>query len=134
MRRLISFLVLALVVIGVSFYFYQRNIQAVPVSASDLEKGGSFSSGERAALMTACASRIKQDTDKKCGCIAGKVATEFSRFDRMMITASFQERLSDVVGITKGLVQSGIPVDKVKAAEEGNKIRLKEMLKNCEAG
>ena len=133
MRRVFTFLVLAIVVLGTAFYFYQRNIQAVPVTAADLEKGGNYSAGERASLTSACTARIKKDGEKVCGCITDKVATEFSRFDRMLITATFQEKLSDIVAITKGLVQSGIPVDKVKSAEEGGKARMKDMMKTCNA-
>ena len=133
MRRVLTFLVLAIVVLGTSFYFYQRTIQAVPVTGADLEKGGNYSAEERASLTSACTARIKKDGEKVCGCITDKVATEFSRFDRMLITATFQEKLSDIVAITKGLVQSGIPVDKVKSAEEGGKARMKDMMKTCNA-
>ena len=133
MGRFINFLLLAIVALGIGFYLYQRNIAPVPVSAADLEKGGTFSSDERVALIAACTARIKKDSDKVCGCISDKVTTEFSRFDRMVITASFQEKLSDIVGLTKGLVQSGIPADKVKEAEDGSKIRVKDMLKSCNA-
>ena len=133
MRRVLTFLVLAIVALSAAFYFYQRNIQAVPVTAADLEKGGTYSAEERASLTSACTARIKKDGEKVCGCITDKVATEFSRFDRMLITATFQEKLSDIVAITKGLVQSGIPVDKVKSAEEGGKARMKDMMKTCNA-
>ena len=133
MRRVLTVLVLAIVALSAAFYFYQRNIQAVPVTAADLEKGGTYSAEERASLTSACTARIKKDGEKVCGCITDKVATEFSRFDRMLITATFQEKLSDIVAITKGLVQSGIPVDKVKSAEEGGKARMKDMMKTCNA-
>ena len=133
MRRVFTVLVLAIVALSAAFYFYQRNIQAVPVTAADLEKGGTYSAEERASLTSACTARIKKDGEKVCGCITDKVATEFSRFDRMLITATFQEKLSDIVAITKGLVQSGIPVDKVKSAEEGGKARMKDMMKTCNA-
>lgn len=133
MGRFVNLLLLAIVALGIGFYLYQRNIAPVPVSAADLEKGGNFSSDERASLTAACTARIKKDADKVCGCISGKVTTEFSRFDRMVITASLQEKLSDIVGITKGLVQSGIPADKVKEAEDGSRARVKDMLKTCNA-
>lgn len=133
MRRVLAFLLLVVVGLGVGFYFYQRNIVAVSVTAADIEKGGSFSSDERAALKTACGARIKKDGDAVCGCITDKVATELSRFDRMVMTATFQEKLSDVVGLTKGLIQSGIPAEKVKTAEEGSKVRIKDLLKACKA-
>ena len=133
MGRFIMFVLLAVVVLGAGFYFYQRNILAVPITATDLEKGGSFSSDERATFKTACAARVKKDSETVCGCIIDKAATDLSRFDRMVVTASFQERLYDVVGLTKGLVQSGIPVEKVKLAEDGSKARMKDMLKTCSA-
>ena len=133
MARFLTIVLLLLVVLGVGFYFYQRNIAAVPITAADLEKGGNFSAEERTALIMACAARIKKDSDKVCGCIADNVASQFSRFDRMVMTATFQEKLSDIVGITKGLVQSGIAPEKVKATEDGSKARVKEMLKTCKA-
>ena len=133
MRRVLTVLLLAIVALSAAFYFYQRNIQAVPVTAADLDKGGTYSAEERASLTSACTARIKKDGEKVCGCITDKVATEFSRFDRMLITATFQEKLSDIVAITKGLVQSGIPVDKVKSAEDGAKARMKDLMKTCNA-
>ena len=133
MGKLLRFLLLALVLLGGGFYLYQRNIAPVAVTVADLEKGGSFSADERAALKAACGLRVKKDGDKVCGCIADKAATDVSRFDRMVITASFQEKLSDIVGLTKGLVASGIPADKVKTAEDGAKARVKDIMKSCNA-
>jgi hypothetical protein len=133
MGRFLQILLLILVVLGVGFYFYQKNIPAATVTAGDLEKGGNFSDGERTTLVAACKVRMKKDGDKACGCIADKVASQFSRFDRMLITATFQEKLSDMVALTKGLIASGIPAETVKAAEDGSKTRIKEMLKTCNA-
>ena len=133
MGRVLTYVLLLIVALAAGFYFYQRNILPIAVTAADLEKGGNFSAEERGTLKTACAQRIKKDTDTVCGCIADKVASDFSRFDRLLITASFQERLSDIVALTKGLVQSGVPADKIQSAEEGNKARVKEMLKACNA-
>ena len=77
MVRFLTIVLLLLVLLGVGFYFYQRNIAAVPVTAADLEKGGA-TAAERTALTTACAARIKKDRDKVCGCIAGdKFASQF---------------------------------------------------------
>ena len=134
MGRVLTYILLTVVVLGAGFYFYQRNILAVPVTASDLDKGGSFSTDERVTLKAACTARYKKDSETVCSCITDKVATDLSRFDRMVITASLQERLSDVVGLTKGLVQSGIPIEKVKSAEDGSKARMQDVLKTCNAG
>ncbi len=133
MGRILKILLLAIIALGGAFYLYQRNITAIPVTAADIEKGGSFSVDERASMKNACTARIKKDADKVCGCIADKAATEVSRFDRLVITASFQEKLADIVGLTKGLVASGIPADKVKAAEDGAKARVKDIMKSCNA-
>ena len=43
-------ILLAILALGIGFYFYQRTIPAVPVTAGDLEKGGNFSADERLAL------------------------------------------------------------------------------------
>jgi len=133
MGRFLTYVLLALIALGVAFYFYQKNIAAIPVTAGDLEKGGIFSESERSALVSACSARIKKDGDKVCGCIADKAASQFSRFDRMVMTATFQEKFSDIVALTKGLISSGIPADAVKAAEEGSKGRIKDMMKTCNA-
>ena len=134
MGRFLTWVLLALVALGVLFYFYQRNIQPVPVAATDLDTGGSFSDGERAAMIAACSAQIKKDGDKACACIADKAASQISRFDRLVLTATFQDKLSDIVALTKGLVQSGIPAEKVQAAEKGSKERLKSLMAACTAG
>lgn len=134
MGRFLTYVLLAIILLGVAFYFYQKNIQAIPVTAGDLEKGGNFSDAEKTSLVAACKGWIKKDGDTVCGCISDKVASEFSRFDRQVLTATFQEKLSDIVALTKGLVQSGIPPEQVKAAEDGGKGRIKDMLKSCNAG
>jgi len=131
MGRFLLYLLLALVVIGVGFYIYQRNIAPVPVVASDLDKGGAFSDDEKTGLKTACMAFMKKDPDKVCGCIMDKAGTDFSRFDREIMTATFKEKLSDIVGLTKGLVDSGIPMDKMKAAESDSKQRLSDLMKTC---
>ena len=133
MGRFLRWLLVALVVAGVAFYFYQRNIAAVPVAASDLETGGTFTDDEKSALKTACVNLIKKDSDKVCGCITDKAAA-FSHFDRMVMTATFQEKVSDIVGITKGLIASGIPADKIKAAEEAGKQHFSDLKTTCGAG
>jgi len=133
MGRFLTYLLLALIALGIGFYFYQKNIVAVPVTMGDLEKGGVFTDGDRTALVSACTSRIKKDGDKVCACIADKVATQFTRFDRMVMTATFQEKFADIVALTKGLVTSGIPADTVKTAEDGAKTRIKDMMKTCNA-
>jgi len=133
MGRFLLWLLLAVVVIGAGFYFYQRNIAAIPVTAADLEKGGSYSDADRSAIRTACANLIKKDTDKVCGCIADK-AGEATRYQRMVITAIFQEKPADLVGLAKGLIASGIAPDKMKAAEDSARQLHQDMKASCGAG
>lgn len=133
MGRFLTYLLLAIILIGGAFYLYQKNIPAIPVVAGDLDKGGNYSEAEKSTLVTACKGWVKKDPDAVCGCVSDKVASEFSRFDRQVLTATFQEKLSDIVALTKGLAQSGIPVEKVKSAEDGSKTRMKDMLKACNA-
>jgi len=131
MGRFLLWVLLALIVIGGGFWLYQRNIAAVPVVAADLDKGGAFSDAEKASLTTACAAHFKDTADKVCGCLVAKAATDFSRFDRMIMTATLQEKLSDIVGITKGLIASGIDPDKMKAAESDSRTRVTDLMKTC---
>ena len=131
MRRFLVVTLLVVLALGGGFFLYQRNIVAVPVTAIDLEKGGSYSSDERASFKASCLARVKSDAEAVCGCLNEKMGTELSRFDRLLVTASFQEKLSDIVGLTKGLVQSGVPAEKVKTAEDAGRVRMKEMLKVC---
>lgn len=134
MGRIIGYLLLAIVVLGVGFYLYQRNIAAVPVVASDLDKGGAYSDAEKASLKSACADHFKTNTDKVCGCVADKVGAGFSRFDRMILTATMQEKLADIVGITKGLIASGIDPAKMKSAESDSRQRVTDLIKTCNPG
>lgn len=133
MGRFLSFVLLLLVLSGVAFYFYQRNIAPVPITAADLEKGGSFSPAERDSMKSACVAAVKKDGDKVCGCIADKAGADVSRFDRLVMTATFQHKMADVVALSKGLVNSGIPADKVKAAEDGSRQRVRDIMKSCNA-
>ena len=49
----------------------------------------------------------------------------------MIMTATLQEKLSDIVGITKGLIASGIDPDKMKAAESDSRTRVTDLMKTC---
>jgi hypothetical protein len=134
MGRILGWLLAILVVAGVGFYFYQRNIAAVPVVATDLDKGGAYSDAEKASLKAACADHFKTNTDKVCGCVADKAGTDFSRFDRMILTATMQEKVSEIVGITKGLIASGIDPAKMKTVEADARQRVTDLIKTCNPG
>lgn len=134
MGRFLTFLLLAVIAIGTGFYFYQKNIPAASVSVADFEKGGSFPDAERADMTTACKARFSTDGDKICGCMADRTAKEFSRYDRLMLTAVFKHKtLAEGVALAKGMVAAQIPPEKVKAAEDGAGSRIREMWKTCAA-
>jgi hypothetical protein len=134
MGRFLMYLLIAVIALGVGFYFYQKNIPAASVSLADFEKGGSFADVERADLTSACVARFSKDGDKICGCMADKAATELSRYDRMMLTAVFKHKaLSEGVALLKGMIAAQIPQEKLKAAEDGATTRIKEMWKTCSA-
>jgi hypothetical protein len=133
MGRFLLWVLLAVIVLVGGFWYYQRNIAAIPVTAADLDKGGSYSDTDRVALRTACANLIKKDTDKVCGCIADK-AGEASRYQRMVMTAIFQEKPSDLVGLAKGLIAAGVSSDKMTAAENDAKQLHQDMKASCGAG
>ncbi len=131
MRRFLTYLILAIIALGAGFYFYQRDITPIKVTAADLEKGGSFPPEERAALVAACTIQAEVNGEKVCGCIADKAGTELSRFDRLVMTATFRQKLAEIVAAGKGLVASGIPAEKIKTAEDGSKARMKDIMKFC---
>ena len=127
------FLILLAVVLALGFFGYRwaAKIQPTAMTAADLEKGGTFSEEEKSAFTAACATRIKKDADKTCGCLADKAATEFSRFERLTMTASFEASPAKMVAIVKGLADAGVPKDKLEAVRDGSKERINGLMKSC---
>jgi hypothetical protein len=76
---------------------------------------------------------MKKPADDKgpCTCIADKVGTEFSRFERLALTAGFEGSATKIVALTKGLMDSGIPQAEVDAMEAGSKTRIDDLTKAC---
>ena len=129
-RILLSLLAL-LLVLGFFAYRWAAKIEPMAMTAADLDKGGNFSAEEKSAFTAACTSRVKKDADKTCGCLADKAATEFSRFERLTMTASFERSPAKMVAIVKGLIDAGVPKDKVDAAHNGSKERITGLMKSC---
>lgn len=129
--RILLILLALILVIGFFGYRWAAKIAPMPMTAADLEKGGAFSEEEKSAFTAACTSRIKKDADKTCGCLADKAATDFSRFERLAMTASFEASPAKMVAIVKGLVDAGVPKDKVEAARDGSKERINGLMKSC---
>lgn len=133
MARLAKLMLLATVVLGAVFFYYVRNVTAVPLTAADLDRGGRYTTEERATLKSACVAQTQKDAEQVCGCVVDKAATDVSRFDRLVLTATYRQKLADVVALSKGLAESGIARAKVKAAEDESRARVRDMLKACNA-
>ncbi len=133
MARLVKLMLLATVVMGAAFYIHLRNIAALPVALADLDKGGAFSAEERSTLKAACVARTRTDAERACGCLVDKAGSELSRFDRMVMTATFQQRLADVVALSRGLSQSGVARAQLKSVETDSRARVRDVMKACNA-
>jgi hypothetical protein len=130
-RKILLILLALLLVLGFFGYRWVARIEPMAMTAADLDKGGNFSAEEKSAFTAACTARIKKDADKTCGCLADKAATEFSRFERLTMTASFEASPTKMVAIVKGLIDAGVSKDKIDAADKGGKERIKGLMKSC---
>ena len=129
--RILSSLLALLLVLGFFAYRWAAKIEPMAMTAADLDKGGNFSAEEKSAFTAACTSRVKKDADKTCGCLADKAATEFSRFERLTMTASLEGSPAKMVAIGKGLIDAGVPKDKLEAVRNGSKEHIKDLMKSC---
>ncbi len=64
-------------------------------------------------------------------CIADKAGTDLSRFERLALTAGFEGSTTKIVGLTKGLIGSGLPQAEIDAMEANSKTRIDTVLKAC---
>jgi hypothetical protein len=133
---LVIFSVLFLVVLAVIIggYYWASTVESVKITPEDLKVGGAYSPEERQALLDACQKNMKKPADDKgaCTCIADKAGTEFSRFERLALTAGFEGSATKIVALTKGLMQSGIPETEVDAMEAESKKRINDLMKACD--
>lgn len=138
-----SFLKWVLVILGVLFlavlaiiiggYYWASTVESVRLTAEDLKVGGAYPPEERQALLDACQKNLKKPADESgaCTCIADKAGTEFSRFERLALTAGFEGSATKIVALTKGLIDSGIPQAEVDAMEAGSKARIDALMSAC---
>jgi hypothetical protein len=127
----VLFLAVFAVVIG--GYYWASTVEGVKLTAEDLKVGGTYTPDERQALLAACQKNMKKPaTDTgACTCISDKAGTDFSRFERLALTAGFEGSPTKIVALTKGLIGSGIPKDKVETMQTNSKARISELLKSC---
>ena len=132
---LIAFGVLLLVIIAVvaGGLYWASTVESVKLTAADLEVGGSYPADERQELLDSCqkGSETPESTKDACTCIADRAGTEFSRFERLALTAGFEGSPTKIVALTKGLIESGIPEAKVNEMEANSKQRIEGLMKSC---
>lgn len=135
---LVIFGVLFLVVAAVVFggFYWASTVESVKLTAADLEVGGAYPEDEREALYSACKTKraAAADAETPCRCIADHAATDFSRFERLVLTASFEGSPTKIVALTKGLLESGIPQARLDELDQQANERTKKLLSSCGIG
>jgi len=126
-------LFLAFLSVVIGGYYWASTVEGVRLTAEDIKVGGSYPPEERQELLDACQKNMKKPADDKgaCTCIADKAGTEFSRFERLALTAGFEGSATRIVALTKGLIDSGIPQTEVDAMEAGSKTRINDLMSAC---
>jgi hypothetical protein len=125
----IVFLIGAAVIFG--FLYWASTVESVHVTEADLAVGGSYPPEERQTLLDACTKRVKEKDKGACTCIADRAGTEFSRFERLILTATFEGSPTKIVAVTKGLIDSGVSQDKSQALEKESEKRFDDLMKAC---
>jgi hypothetical protein len=127
----VLFLVVLAVVIG--GFYWASTVESVRLTADDIKVGGDYPPEERQALLDACHKSLKSAAADKgaCTCLADKAGTEFSRFERLVLTAGFDGSPTQIVALTKGLVDSGIPEEEVDSVAAGSETRVNDLMQAC---
>lgn len=72
------------------------------LSVNDLVFGGTFDKKERTAFETSCqAVTTERHSPEMCACVADFAAANLSRFDRLMVQATFEERPMQAAALIK---------------------------------
>jgi hypothetical protein len=127
----VLFLAAAAAMVGA--LYWASNVPSVQVTEADLAIGGNYPPEEKQALLDACNSRNVAKPDN-CTCIADKAGTELSRFLRLILTATFEGSATKIVGVTKGLLNSGVPEEKAQAMEKEAEARFDTLMQACGLG
>lgn len=117
----------AIVAIG----YWADAIESVPVTEADLVIGGSYPPEQRQALLDACSKRNVAKREDTCTCIADGAGKDLSPFLRRVLVASLEGSASNIVALTKGLLQSGAPKEKVEGVEKESEQRFDALLHGC---
>jgi hypothetical protein len=126
-------LFLAALAVIIGGYYWASTVEGVKLTAEDIKVGGAYPPAERQALLDACQKNMKKPADDKgaCTCIADKAGNQFSRFERLALTAGFEGSPTKIVALTKGLIDSGIPQADVEKMQSDSKTRISDLLSAC---
>lgn len=102
------------IVIGV--VFWASSVEAVHITEADFVAGGSYTQADRDALLKSCERNKNPKLPNCCACIVENGA-KLSRYSRLLLAAGLDGMSpTRMVAITKGLMESGIPEEKIEAA------------------
>jgi hypothetical protein len=126
-------LFLAFIGIVVGGYYWASTVESVTITKADLDVGGSYPPQEREELLASCLKSMKAPPGESaiCTCIADRAGTQFSRFERLVLTAGFEGSPTRIVALTKGLMDSGISQSEGEALEAGSQQRINDLMKAC---
>jgi len=114
----------------IGIYYWAKNVPAIAMSEADLAVGGSYPPEERERLLNACTRGDAKRTET-CNCVADKAGIELSRYLRLVLTATLNGNTTEFVGITKGLIDSGVPHERVETLEQDADQQFDTLMKAC---
>ena len=104
------------------------------LTAADLDVGSAFETEERTAFETSCQGiKSESNSPEMCACVADFASSSLSRFDRLVVQATFEERPMQVVALVKDMAMAaeseperfekyeGVAEDRMKALETETK-------------
>jgi hypothetical protein len=126
-------LFIAFIAVVVGGYYWASSVPSVKLDAADLKVGGDYPPDERQALLDACRKNTKSPAPGKgaCTCIADRAGTQFSRFERLVLTAGFEGSPTKIVALTKGLIDSGMPQADAESMRADSRKRINDLLQSC---
>jgi len=114
----------------IGVYYWAKNVPSIAMNEADLAVGGSYPPEERERLLNACTQGDAKRAET-CNCIADRAGTELSRYLRLVLTATLEGNTTEFVGITKGLIDSGVPQERVETLEQDADRQFDTLMKAC---
>jgi hypothetical protein len=127
----IGALLVLCVVAVVGIAYWASRVEAVPITEADFVPGGTYTEADREALLNACERSKNAKVPNCCSCIADNGA-KLSRYSRLLLMTGLNGlNPTRMVAITKGLMQSGIPEEKIRAADKDLEQQSEAIKKSC---